>query len=225
MHSMDHALTSGAARPVFSLAARRTRYNVWTGPHGALMGEDRHEDRRAEAAQWIAAISARQDRAAFIALFNFYAPRIKALMMRLGGAADFAEEIAQETLMTVWRKAAYFDPAKANASAWIFAIARNMRIDRLRRQIVAAKYELNSDFDGDPPDQPDASLSAAELDRRVADAMTLLSEEQIRVIKLSFFEGVPHEGIARTLGIPLGTVKSRLRLAMGHLRKLLSDFK
>jgi RNA polymerase sigma-70 factor (ECF subfamily) len=189
------------------------------------MREDKDGKKLTEAAQWIAAISARQDRAAFAALFNYYAPRIKALMMRTGGAPDFAEEIAQETLLAVWRKAAYFDPARANASAWIFAIARNMRIDRLRRQVLAAKHDANSPFDYDPPDQPDDNLSAVELDLRVADALTQLSEEQARVVRLSFFEGRPHEEIARALGIPLGTVKSRLRLAMGRLRKLLSDFK
>jgi RNA polymerase sigma-70 factor, ECF subfamily len=225
MHSVEHAFYLTSGRPGIWHAPQRARFGSRKGPRDISMREDDVGKKLTEAAQWIAAISVRRDRDAFVALFNFYAPRIKALMMRTGGAPDFAEEIAQETLMTVWRKADYFDPARANASAWIFAIARNMRIDRLRRQILAAKHDATSRFDFDEPEQPDTQLSATELDQRVADALTQLSEEQARVVRLSFFEGRPHEEISRALNIPLGTVKSRLRLAMGHLRNLLSDFK
>jgi RNA polymerase sigma-70 factor (ECF subfamily) len=182
------------------------------------------EDRETvNAALWIAQIAARQDRAAFAALFNFYAPRIKGLMMRTGCTPDVAEEIAQEALLAVWRKASYFDPSRANASAWIFTIARNLRTDRLRRQVLSVKYAQSEALDEESSSDPTDDLSAAQLNRRVANALTSLSDDQLRVVKLSFFEERPHNEIAQVLGIPLGTVKSRLRLAMSHLRKTLGD--
>jgi RNA polymerase sigma-70 factor (ECF subfamily) len=172
---------------------------------------------------WIVAIAVRQDRAAFAALFEFYAPRIKTMLMRLGAAADAAEDVAQETLLTVWRKAAYFDPVRASASAWIYTIARNLRIDRLRGDRRASFYADYDRVDPEPPPGPDSALSANERDARVRRALQELSAEQFRVLQLSFFEGRAHGDIAALLNLPLGTVKSRVRLAMTRLRQLLGD--
>ncbi len=174
-------------------------------------------------ADWIAAIAARQDRAAFAALFAFYAPRIKTMLMRAGASADAGEDFAQETLLTVWRKAAYFDPARASASAWVYTIARNLRIDRLRHDKRAKSYVPYEAIELEEPERPDVVLSSAERDERVRAALTQLPEEQIRVLQLSFFEGRAHGDIAEKLNLPLGTVKSRVRLAMGRLRNLLGD--
>jgi RNA polymerase sigma-70 factor, ECF subfamily len=174
-------------------------------------------------ADWIAAIAQQQDRAAFAALFEFYAPRIKTMLTRLGAAADTAEDVAQETLLTVWRKASYFDPARASASAWIYTIARNLRIDRLRgdkRAKLYAPYEMVAP---EAPAGPDSALNASERDERVRAALRELSQEQVRVLQLSFFEGRAHGDIAVLLNLPLGTVKSRVRLAMARLRQLLGD--
>ncbi|HSI41277.1 MAG TPA: sigma-70 family RNA polymerase sigma factor [Xanthobacteraceae bacterium] len=171
----------------------------------------------------ILAIARNGDRAAFAALFQHFAPRLKSYLIRAGAPAASAEELAQEALLSVWRKASYFDPAKAGAAAWIFSIARNLRIDALRRQGRAARIEP------DPSDEPDAVpgadslLGLAERERHVRSALGALSAEQRRVIELAFFEDKPHSAIAQELGIPLGTVKSRLRLAMGRLRTLLDD--
>jgi RNA polymerase sigma-70 factor (ECF subfamily) len=175
------------------------------------------------AAAWIRAIAEKQDRAAFASLFEFYAPRIKAMLMRRGAAGDAAEDLAQETLLTVWRKATYFDPARASASAWIFTIARNLRIDRLRGDNRAKLYAPYDMVEPEAPENPDSAYNAAERDARVRAALKELSQEQVRVVQLSFFEGRAHGDIATLLNLPLGTVKSRVRLAMARLRNLLGD--
>jgi RNA polymerase sigma-70 factor (ECF subfamily) len=174
-------------------------------------------------ARLIAAVAAGRDREAFVTLFSHYAPRVKAMLVRMGLAADRAEELAQDTLLTVWRKADSFDPARASASAWIFAIARNLRIDGLRRDRRAALYEIQEKVELEEPDRPDATLATAEGERRVRAALMQLPNDQMRAVELSFFQNRPHSDIAAALGIPLGTVKSRLRLAMGKLRQLLED--
>ncbi len=175
----------------------------------------------------IAAIAARRDRAAFAALFEHFAPRIKSFMQRSGASEARAEELAQETMLAVWRKADLFDTANAGATAWIFAIARNQRIDAYRRDrrssTAAEAPEVELEFEIDETPQPDLQVAAAQSEARVRAALAELSAEQMRVVELSFFEERPHAEIAQQLGIPLGTVKSRLRLAMGRLRALLSD--
>lgn len=170
----------------------------------------------------IVEIAARGDRAAFEGLFAHFAPRVKSYMLRLGAAPDAAEELAQETLLTVWRKAAAFDPSRAAASTWIFTIARNLRIDRLRRE----RRPLVADDPSDAPESvrtPDVELASDEDCARVKAAIAALSDEQAEVVRLSFFSDKPHAEIAGELGLPLGTVKSRLRLAMGRLRALLGE--
>jgi RNA polymerase sigma-70 factor, ECF subfamily len=174
-------------------------------------------------ADWIGAIAARQDRAAFAALFGFYAPRIKALLTRMGATAEAAEDIAQETLLTVWRKATQYDPDRASASAWVYTIARNLRIDRLRQDKRAKLFALYEAVESDEPERPDGLLDSAEREQRVRTALGELPAEQVRVVQLSFFEGSAHGDIARLLNLPLGTVKSRLRLAMSRLRHLLGE--
>jgi RNA polymerase sigma-70 factor (ECF subfamily) len=178
----------------------------------------------AHAGQWIVAIAQREDRAAFAALFDFYAPRLKSMLIRMGISAEAAEDLAQDTLLAVWRKAALYDPQRATASAWIYAIARNLRIDRLRRDQRAklfAIYEALEEAEG--PERPDDSLDTAQDEARVRTALAALPAEQIRVVQLSFFEGRAHGDIARILGLPLGTVKSRIRLAVNRLRSLLGE--
>jgi RNA polymerase sigma-70 factor (ECF subfamily) len=177
---------------------------------------------RQDFADMIHAIAARGDRGAFADLFGHFAPRVKSYMLRLGAEPLLAEELAQETLLVVWRKAAAFDPAKAAPSTWIFTIARNLRIDAARRARRGEPAE-------DPSDAPDAeptpadALVAAQSEARVRQAMLTLPPEQAEVVRLSFFSDQPHSEIAEALRLPLGTVKSRLRLAMGRLRDLLGD--
>jgi len=179
--------------------------------------------------QWgrlIRAIATDQDRAAFATLFEYFAPRIKSFLQRSGASEASAEELAQETMLAVWRKAALFDPESAGAAAWIFTIARNLRIDARRRDSrggVIETSDVEIEFQIDDSPLPDSRLASVQSEERVRSALSQLSADQVRVIELSFFEEKAHAEIAKILEIPLGTVKSRLRLAMNRLRNLLSE--
>jgi RNA polymerase sigma-70 factor, ECF subfamily len=170
----------------------------------------------------IVAVATRQDRAAFSSLFEHFAPRVKSYLTRSGASAESAEELAQETLLAVWRKASFFDPGRGSASTWIFTIARNLRSDALRRERhpEALAREMDEPV---PPRPADAVLAAAEREARVRHAMKALSPEQAAVVRLSFYDEKAHAAIASELDLPLGTVKSRLRLAMNRMRSLLGE--
>lgn len=170
----------------------------------------------------IVAVAERQDRAAFSELFRHFAPRVKAYLMRFGDAGGRVEEVLQETFVAVWTRAATYDPARASAATWIFTIARNRQIDAFRR-------EKRPEFDpNDPAFVPEAEplgeerVTARERSESLNRALSELSEEQREVLRLSFFEDHSHEAIAAQLGLPIGTVKSRIRLAYGHLRARLA---
>ncbi|MGE0046611.1 MAG: sigma-70 family RNA polymerase sigma factor [Hyphomonadaceae bacterium] len=159
-----------------------------------------------------------EDRDAFAALFAFYAPRVKSYLLRLSAEDALAEELAQEVMITVWRKAALFDRAQASVSTWIFRIARNRRIDAARRIKARA-------LDPDEPTlapadltAPDDAVSANEREARVREALKDLPEEQLSLLRAAFYEGLSHREIAEKTGVPLGTVKSRIRLAFQRMR-------
>lgn len=158
-------------------------------------------------------------------LFAFFAPRIKGFMMRSGASDAYAEELAQETLLTVWRKAQTFDANRASASTWIFTIARNLRIDGLRREKLAANAQAQLETLEEDVERPDEVLDTVERADRLRAALSGLSPDQIALVRLSFFEDKPHPEIAKALDIPLGTVKSRLRRSMMLLREILEDLK
>jgi RNA polymerase sigma-70 factor (ECF subfamily) len=170
---------------------------------------------------YLVALSRSRDRLAFAALFRHFAPRVKTYLIRLGTPAAAAEDLAQETMLSVWRKADQFDPAKAEAATWIFAIARNLRIDAVRRERrpEAPVEVLDCVADDAPP--ADEVVAAGQREARVRAALASLPPEQAQVVALSYFDDRPHGEIAAALGIPLGTVKSRLRLAMGRVRAFL----
>jgi RNA polymerase sigma-70 factor (ECF subfamily) len=177
-----------------------------------------------EAEDWsasVVAIARSRDKARFSELFLFFAPRLKAFFIRLGVPPGAAEDLAQEVMLTVWRKASYFDPTRASAATWIFTIARNLRIDLKRREQKPALTEDDLDY-LDEPDPGERTL-ALEREQRVRTALAELPGEQADVIRLSFFEDRPHAEIAQSLDIPLGTVKSRIRLAMNRLRSLVGE--
>lgn len=166
-------------------------------------------------------VALERDRAAFAVLFGHFAPRVKAYLMRLGAPAAQAEDLAQEALLALWRKAHLFDAAKASAATWVFTIARNLRIDALRRE---KRPGLDpEDFQPDAPPDADDVMALADEEERLRAALKHLPPDQIAVIELSFFADKPHSQIASELDIPLGTVKSRLRLAMARLRAALGE--
>lgn len=162
-------------------------------------------------------IAVDRDRSAFVTLFDHYGPRVKALLIRGGATPSAAEELAQETLLAVWRKAHLFDPTRASAAAWIFTIARNLRIDSLRRG-SAALHEAGLFIEDEGPAQPDAILSGAQDAERVRAAMRSLNADQAQAIEMAYFQEQTHSEISRSLGVPLGTVKARIRFGMMKLR-------
>lgn len=163
------------------------------------------------------------ERAAFARLFAHFAPRVKAYMLKLGMPAQRAEDLAQDTMLSVWRKASLYDPAKAEAATWVFTIARNLRIDMLRRERhpEVSDDELLEHEDDRP--RADEMLDGDRRARRLRGALASLTPEQAEVVQLSFFADLAHPAIAERLDVPLGTVKSRLRLAMAKIRKALGD--
>ena len=171
----------------------------------------------------VRAVGASGDRQAFAVLFKHFAPRVTTYLARGGTPAASAEELAQETMVVLWRKAASFDPARAGVSTWVFTIARNLRIDRHRRGEleIAEAGGVELEAHADPAESPDELLGAVQRERRVRAALRKLAPEQARVLQLSYFADQPHAEIARDLCIPLGTVKSRIRLAMNNLRRLI----
>lgn len=180
------------------------------------------ESEREIFARHIRAIAEHSDREAFQALFEHFAPRVKAYLMRLGGCELMAEELAQETMVLVWRKAALYDPAKASPSTWIFTIARNRRIDAFRR-------ESHPELDAEEPalqisDVPsaDQALETKQSGAKVVEAMKKLSDSERQLLNLAYYEDKSHSTIATELKIPLGTVKSRLRQVFRKLRTDLS---
>lgn len=169
---------------------------------------------------WILAVASRRDRAAFARLHGHFAPRLTAVFGRDG--RHQAEELAQETLLAVWRKADRFDPTKADAATWIFTIARNLRIDGLRRSGRVRFVDADDAFEGiDESPDGEALILGEERDGRVRAAVAALPAEQADVVHLTYFTEKTQVEIAQDLGIPLGTVKSRLRLAANRLRSLL----
>jgi RNA polymerase sigma-70 factor (ECF subfamily) len=163
------------------------------------------------------------DKDAFAALYAFYAPRLRTYLRRLGADSASAEDLAQEAMATVWRKARLFDQTRATAGTWIFTIARNLRVDALRRERRPEIDPNDPLLVPDEPLSPESSLSGARTAERLRGVVATLPPEQARLVALSFFEDRPHSAIAAELGIPLGTVKSRLRLAMNRVRKALGD--
>lgn len=165
------------------------------------------------------------DRAAFAILFTSTAPRVKGYLLRLGASANVAEDLAQEALLSVWRRAASYDPAKAKGSTWIFVIARNCWIDKLRREKIELAYRASLGADEEiAEDAPDRDVERGQNEDAVQAAMQQLTEEQKAVVRLSFFEERSHSEISEALSVPLGTVKSRLRLAMAKLKTQLERF-
>ena len=165
------------------------------------------------------------DRLAFRALFERAAPKVKAYLQRLGSVPAAAEDLTQDVFLTVWRRAASFDPAKAGVMTWIFVIARNRRIDSLRREASTVTYGIAPPADDGEDEEPSAHdhAAAGEEERRLRRAVAQLPPEQLAVITASYWQEDAHGAIAEALGIPLGTVKSRLRLALTRLRAAIGE--
>lgn len=185
-------------------AARRERVKVDEG-----LGEG-------DWAALLLAVRDRQDKAAFAALFRHFAPRVKGFLMKSGASAAVAEDCVQDVMATLWQKAHLFDPARASVSTWVFTIARNRRIDALRK---ARRPEPEDLPWGPEPERDQAeAMELAEDTRQLRQALTQLPPKQRELIERAYFGDLSHREIADQTGLPLGTIKSRIRLALERLR-------
>ena len=186
---------------------------------GTNTGDPRSQ--AAEFAELITQIAIDRSETAFEVLFRYFAPRIKSYCLRLGADPSSAEEITQEAMVLVWRNAAQFDRSKASPSTWIFTIARNLSIDRFRK---SRRPEFDPDDPAlvpEDPQTPDHQVGKLQMEEKVRTILKSLSSNEKDVLTLSFYENLSHGEISRQLNLPLGTVKSRIRLAFAKIRAAL----
>jgi RNA polymerase sigma-70 factor, ECF subfamily len=207
-----------ADRPHGSAQAWSNHRNIMAAKEGLQI------ESRPKASEFVACISRianDRDQSAFESLFRFFAPRIKSYCLKLGADDSAAEEITQEAMVSIWRNAGQFDPSRAAPSTWVFTIARNLVIDRFRKS-RRPQFDFN-DPALVPDDQlpPDRLIEQTELQENIRKIMGALSSNERDVLMLSFFENLSHFEISRRLSLPVGTVKSRIRLAFGKIRSKL----
>lgn len=170
-------------------------------------------------ADLVETVAKQRDRAAFMILYDHFASRIYAFLLRPGIEPTVAEDLTQEVMTKLWLRANQFDRTRSSVATWLFRIARNARIDHLRRQRGEPPLGEEAFSVPDPTPAPDDALNAAQWDDRVRAALTNLPAEQLAIVKLAFFDGLSHSEIAHQTGLPLGTVKARIRLALARLRR------
>lgn len=187
------------------------------------MSEAKYEIEGARLNALLAAVSNERDIDAFEALYKYFTPKLRSYMLKLTKDQNVADELTQETFVAIWRKAAQFDPVRGHAATWIFTIARNLRIDAFRRG-------PRPDFDVNDPALVPAQPEAADIGykrnhdaARLKNAIETLSQEQIDTVKMFYFEDMTHATIATKMNVPLGTVKSRIRMACQKLRYILGE--
>jgi RNA polymerase sigma-70 factor (ECF subfamily) len=167
----------------------------------------------------LVAVGENHDRDAFVRLFEHYAPRVKSFLMKGGLTPEQADEVAQETMLTVWQKAPSYDPKRAAAGTWIFTIARNRRIDLQRKNKHTGPMPEEHDMPAATDLQPGEAMEQSQDTRALSAAIDNLPDEQADLIRRAFLEDKTHQDIAAETGLPLGTIKSRIRLGLGKLRE------
>ena len=195
--------------------------NAGTNGRAPLKDNDNMQDNARSAKDWailVESIASTSDAHAFKILFNYFAPRVKSFMLRSGLSEGAAEEVAQETLLTVWRKAEQYNSDLAAVSTWIFTIARNKKIDKFRKDARPLPDVNDPSFSLQEEISPEEFTSQSLDSDRLYEALETLPEDQKQVLVLSFIKDNPHREIAETLEIPLGTVKSRIRLGLARLK-------
>jgi RNA polymerase sigma-70 factor, ECF subfamily len=210
-----HLPTPITGKAEFVEAGRRTGGRLM----GVVVGVASSDDY----ADLVAAVATSRDRYAFARLFDFFAPRIYAYLLRLRLEPGVADELTQEVMTTLWQKADLFDRTKSSVGTWLYRIARNRRIDLLRRDREDMVADPRAHDVPDPSPAPDDTLDLSQREASIRAALRLLPQEQLDLVRLAFFEGLSHGDIAAQTGLPLGTVKSRLRLAFTRLRRALES--
>lgn len=174
--------------------------------------------------EWMLAVRDRRDRVAFARLFDHFAPRLKGMLCRTGMSQSEAEDIAQDVLLTVWRKAALFDPTRAGASAWIYQIARNRQVDVVRRERRPLPEELRP-LDHETPEDAAQILALEQETQALRVALGRLGPAQREMVERAYLGELSHSEISQQTGLPLGTIKSRIRLGLEKLRHELKGVK
>lgn len=169
-----------------------------------------------EQTTWMLAVRDQRDREAFARLYAHFAPRLKGFVMRSGLPGAQAEEIVQDVMLTIWRKAALFDPHRAQVSAWIYQITRNRHIDMIRKERRPVPDELGQDI-GTEPDAGQILAVEQEV-RQLAQALAGLKPAQREAIEKAYLGELTHQELSARTGLPLGTIKSRIRLGLERLR-------
>jgi RNA polymerase sigma factor (sigma-70 family) len=175
-----------------------------------------------ELASLVAAVAEHRDRESFTRLFDHFVPRIESYLQRLGADKATAEEISQDVMITLWRKSHLFDSTKSSVTTWLYRIARNRRIDTLRRDRIEYLDPMDSAFDGVADDREiESSVDLQRREEVLRAAIRDLPAEQLVLVRMAFFDSLSHSLIAEKTGLPLGTVKSRIRLGFTRLRRAL----
>ncbi|MEM8932555.1 MAG: sigma-70 family RNA polymerase sigma factor [Acidobacteriota bacterium] len=158
------------------------------------------------------------DRSAFRAFYGRWGGRLLAILRQLSRGDARAEDVLQEVLVAVWRRAASYDPVRGDVGGWLYVICRNRWFDHARRQAREVALET-----GDASQPEDSIDECPELGLDLEQALRRLPPEKRRAVHLAFFGGLTHEEAASRLGVPLGTLKSRIRLGLLDLAKALQD--
>ncbi|SLN66608.1 ECF RNA polymerase sigma factor RpoE [Pseudoruegeria aquimaris] len=208
-------------KPALSRAARRASDS---NAGGTTLTDRSAEDREyTEQTLWMLAVRDKRDKAAFGCLFDFYAPRLKAMILRNGISGSHAEDIVQDVLLTVWNKAGQFDPQRAGVSGWIYQIARNRQIDLARKYNRPVPEELRTE---DRTEEEAGQILALEQEtQKLKRALAALPEEQREMVEKAYLGELTHSDIRNMTGLPLGTIKSRIRLGLDRLRNELKDLR
>lgn len=187
------------------------------------MAETKPDQDRTEQTEWMLAVRDKRDKTAFARLFAFYAPRLKGMLMRSGMGSAQAEDIVQDVMLSVWRKSEQFDPGRAQVSGWIYRIARNRQVDIARK----AQRPMPEDVETETPPEADPGqiLSLSEEAGQLREALARLRPDQRDVIARAYLGDLTHTEIQAETGLPMGTIKSRIRLGLERLRHELKDLR
>ena len=192
----------------------------------SAMGSGSSNDNQNNLSEWdklLLLVGSNKDRSAFKKLYEHFTPRLKSFLLRIGSDVSAAEEICQETMIMVWRRAETYNPESAGASTWIFTIARNKRIDKLRKDNRPLPDLNDPSFYQTPIDRGDDLVQRFQEEKKIQKALKTLPPEQAKLILSAYYEESSHRKIADESNLPLGTVKSRIRLAINRLRNQLEE--
>ena len=180
-------------------------------------GENKNEE---IFARYMYEVAYQQDKQAFGEIFKYFAPRLKSYFIKAGAIESQAEEIIQEVMIAIWTKASSYDRKKSSVSTWIYTIARNKRIDKIRKEKRHYMQESDEGLEMPIPSTQEQDIFSVQLTKKIENCLQSLPIEQAELLKLSYFYEKTRTDISKELKIPLGTVKSRIRLALNKMKNM-----